>query len=234
MLALLGIAGCAAMEGNSEFIQLENRNDSQRARELNRDGVQHVKQKELAEAEASFKKAIYADVTFGPAHNNMGRVYFHKRNLKLAALAFERAMEFMPERPEPINNLGLTYESAGRLGEAIELYQTAHYLQPHNPEYLGNLYVLEFAGEIVMTSCAPNSENWYLSRVRPPWVEWAEHHLAVSFNQKPASIETDRTPEVADTENRSELLLVPPGEIIPHPMEPPVNSLPLRQPELVK
>ena len=47
-------------------------------------------------AEAALKAALTADVMFGPAHNNLGKVYFHKGELYLAAREFDYAMKLMP------------------------------------------------------------------------------------------------------------------------------------------
>src|SRR3954447_19477678 len=94
-------------------------------------------------AEAALKAALTADVMFGPAHNNLGKIYFHKGELYLAAREFDYAMKLMPNQPEPANNLGLVFEARGRwmgsetrgrLDDAIEAYAKAAALEPDNVE----------------------------------------------------------------------------------------------------
>ena len=89
-------------------------------------------------AEAALKAVLTADVMFGPAHNNLGKVYFHKGELYLAAREFDYAMKLMPNQPEPANNLGLVFETRGRLDDAVSAYGKAAALEPDNVQIMGN------------------------------------------------------------------------------------------------
>ena len=83
--------------------------------------------------------AVIADVTYGPAHNNLGQLYLMQGKLYLAAWEFEYAQKLMPERPEPYYNLGMVFEQADRFDEAIQYYSAAHDMAPENPRFIGNL-----------------------------------------------------------------------------------------------
>src|SRR4029453_19576722 len=89
--------------------------------------------------EAELKSALAADVMCGPAHNNLGKVYYHQHKLYLAAWEFQYAMKLMPNVPEPRNNLGLVFESAGKLDDAVASYDEARGLEPDNVQFIGNL-----------------------------------------------------------------------------------------------
>ena len=56
----------------------------------------------LAKAEIHLKKALVADVTYGPAHNSLGVVYMLQRNYYIAAWEFEYAAKLMPSNTEPM------------------------------------------------------------------------------------------------------------------------------------
>ena len=93
----------------------------------------------IAEAEQCLHQSLLADVSFGPAHNTLGKLYFDQKKFYLAAWEFEYAMKTMPNRAEPVNNLGLVYEMVEQTDEAVVHYQKAVDLEPGNPQYVGNL-----------------------------------------------------------------------------------------------
>jgi tetratricopeptide (TPR) repeat protein len=121
--------------------------DTEKARRLNakaadiicrcHDPCSHSTPCECCEAEQLLKDALTADVTFGPAHNNLGKVYFHQNKHYLAAWEFEYAVKQMPDRYEPLNNLGLVHESVGKLDEAIDYFLQATMLSPRAAQPLG-------------------------------------------------------------------------------------------------
>ncbi len=165
---MLYLAGCSLFRGsNEEIISLSTRLDRNHAIHFNAAGVTHYQAGHLPLALVSFENALSHDATFGPAHNNMGRVFFDKSDLFQAAMSFEKAMQLMPGDPAPINNLGLVFESAGRTVEAIELYQTAHQINPTCAEYLGNLVPHAFAWESG-TNRSANSYANCCSLIRGP------------------------------------------------------------------
>ena len=239
LLATCGLSGCSTFARNTEIVQLDLSQDTQRAMKLTRGGIRHYHNGHVKKAEAEFEKAIAADETYGPAHNNLGLLYFDQRDLYLAAWAFERAAEFMPERAEPVNNLGMTYEAAGRLEQAIEMFYTAHEIEPTNPEYLGNLTRARMRrGDRDEALVFQLRELLFLER-RPDWVAWAEDQLALTLRQEAleadggsANGEDAGEENAIDEDNGTPELLPPtPSDAAPAvPDQPARDQLPSDQP----
>jgi Flp pilus assembly protein TadD len=99
-----------------------------------------IEQHKDKEAEAHLHKAIEADVTFGPAHNNLGLIYYRQGRYYDAAWEFYNTTKLMPYQPDVRNNLGMVLEmDVTKYNEAIDSYEQARKLAPDNPEYLANL-----------------------------------------------------------------------------------------------
>lgn len=139
---------------------------------------------DYAKAERLLNEALVADVTYGPAHNSLGMLYYQQGKLYLAAWEFEYAAKLMPSMPEPYNNLGLVYEKAGKYDEAISYYAMALSHSDGNPEVVGNLVrtrmiVGDRDGEIkdMVSDLALNHPN-------PRWQKWARDQVALTnFHQ---------------------------------------------------
>jgi Flp pilus assembly protein TadD len=156
----------------------EERGDAAKAEQHNAKAVGMLERGDYASAETELKTALAADVMYGPAHNNLGKVYFHQDKFYLAAWEFQYAMKLMPNTPEPRNNLGRGYESAGKLDDAVASYDEAMRLEPDNVQFIGNLArarvrrgdrdddVRELLGKLVMRE------------TRPDWADWARGELA--------------------------------------------------------
>jgi Flp pilus assembly protein TadD len=132
----LFVAGC---QGDGARTTAPAGPDTALARQLNDQAFALIRQEKHDEAEPLLKRAIDADVTFGPARNNLGLVYFKQDKLYPAAWEFQNAIRLMPYQPEARNNLGLVFEAAGKTSEAIESYEKARKMEPDNPEFLANL-----------------------------------------------------------------------------------------------
>jgi tetratricopeptide (TPR) repeat protein len=120
--------------------------DTPQAQALNTRGLEKLNDEQLDAAAELFGEALEADVTYGPAHNNLGKVYLAQKDLHRAALEFQAAIELMPDHAAPVNNLALTWEQAwvadpqvGSLDKAIALYRKAVELDPRSIEYKANL-----------------------------------------------------------------------------------------------
>jgi Flp pilus assembly protein TadD len=154
------------------------RGDAAAAERHNGVAVAMLERGDYAGAEAELRSALASDVMYGPAHNNLGKVYFHQDKLYFAAWEFQYAMKLMPNTPEPRNNLGLVFESAGKLDDAVASYDEAMRLEPDNVQFIGNLArarvrrgdrdeaVRELLGKLV------------LRETRPDWADWARGRLA--------------------------------------------------------
>lgn len=132
-------------------------------------------------AEWHFQQALIADVTFGPAHNNLGQLYFDRGEFYLAAWEFEYAQKLMPLSPEPINNLGLVYEAADRLSDAISLYEQAQEILPDHPEFKSNLSRAKLKRGDPDDEIVELLEQVVWLDPRPDWRDWAEELLQTRY-----------------------------------------------------
>src|SRR5262249_10336119 len=132
LLPLCFVAGCKSSMAHAS-------RDSELARKQNDQAFDLIRREKYDQAEKILKKAIAADVMFGPARNNLGLVFYHQGKLYQAAWEFQNAIRLMPYQPEPRNNLGLVLERAGKLTDAADAYDRARQMEPDNPEYIGNL-----------------------------------------------------------------------------------------------
>jgi len=149
---LLGLAGLAVAEtGCANFltgesprpayrtIQVNPGRDTEAAKEANRAGLDHLAGGRLEQAAEAFERALSADVEFGPAHNNLGKVYYRQEDWYRAAWEFEYAGKLLPRHAEPRNNLGLVLERAGELDRAVNCCRDAVGLEADRIEYRANL-----------------------------------------------------------------------------------------------
>ncbi len=152
--------------------------DENRAREKNDGAIRHLERRNLEKAERLVQESLIADVTYGPAHNTLGRVYFEQGKLYLAAWEFEYARRMMPDQPEPINNLGLVFEAAEKLDIAIAHFEEAHALAPNTPDYLGNLLRAKLKRGDDESDLAPLAQKLVFIETRSDWAHWAREMLA--------------------------------------------------------
>ncbi|MEM8784150.1 MAG: tetratricopeptide repeat protein [Planctomycetota bacterium] len=132
---------------------------------------------DLEIAERLLKEALTDDVAFGPAHNNLGQVYFEQGRYYLAAWEFEYASKLMPYRPEPRNNLGLVLEAVRRYDEAVTQFQAAKDLAPDHPELIGNLARAKYRRGDRGDQLRDLLGEILLKDTRPSWRDWAENRL---------------------------------------------------------
>jgi len=180
-LALCGIAalgGCTGMRNAGDVIRVDSRLGFRNAKQWVEVGARHVQRGEAELGEEAFKNAIRVDNSYGPAHNNLGLVYFQNRDLKRAAEAFDWAMKYMPDRPEPANNLGLAFEAGGKLNDAVDLYRSAHTLAPENSEYLANLVRARIRRGDRGADLHSELQTLKFIEKRPEWTDWVDRNLA--------------------------------------------------------
>ncbi|MFN3193449.1 MAG: tetratricopeptide repeat protein [Aureliella sp.] len=118
----------------------------------------------------------------GPALNNLGLIYYEKRQLPLAAAHFSRATELMPSNPTPMNNLGMAFEAGGKVEDALSCYEQAYVLAPGSPQYLGNLVRLKIRLGLVDDLVIAQLEELAFIEDRPDWIDWVDEQLAIHFN----------------------------------------------------
>lgn len=160
-------------------VRAEPLRDTAAAKRANDEGLAHLDAGELYQAEQAFKRALEADVKFGPAHNNLGKLYFLKRDFYLAAHEFDDAITLMPKAAAPPNNLGLVLLEDGNLDDAIEYFRKAVTLDPATIDYQANLVRTLIQrgdrGEEVITLLRAVAAR----DGRIDWKVWAKHELGL-------------------------------------------------------
>lgn len=207
-----------------ETVQADPHRDTDLAVEKHQRAIRLIERDQLERAEKLLHEALVADVTFGPAHNNLGKLYYQQHKLYLAAWEFEYATRLMPNRAEPLNNLGLVYETVGKINEAVEVFEIAHGIEPQNPEYLGNLCRAR-----LQRGDQDDQTNDLLAELlmvdsRPQWLAWARERLAL-HGDRYAESTPSVTPPLSQPTQPDNTLLAP--EELPFPTpSPAVPPLP--------
>lgn len=174
----------AVKDPDYRTIQAEPLRDTDAAIKANAQGLGHLDAGELFQAEQAFKRALEADVDFGPAHNNLGKIYFLKRDYYRAAHEFDNAIKLMPKAAAPHNNVGLTLLEAGELDDAVDYFRKAMTLAPGEIQYQANLV------RTLVERGDRTEEVMTLLRVvavhdeRVSWRVWASHQIA-AFESPP-------------------------------------------------
>ena len=164
--------------------------DTELSKKENEKALHLLDEGKLDEAESHLKRALEADVMYGPAHNNLGLVYYHQGKLYPAAWEFQSAIKLMPYQPEPRNNLGLVFEKAGKITSAAEAYEKARQMEPDNPEYLANLARAKVRRGDRDVETKKLLEELVMKDSRPQWSQWARVNLLRMGN--PATQPTTR------------------------------------------
>ena len=162
-----------------ETLATDPRRDTETARRLNAEATELLERGQLERAEKVLKKALAADIFSGPAHNNLGAVYYRQEKHYLAAWEFQYAAKLMAACAQPRNNLGMVFEAVGRLDDATAWYEQAMEVEPDNIEIVGNL-----ARILVRTDHKDERTRKLLAEIalrdsRPEWSEWARERLAL-------------------------------------------------------
>lgn len=180
---LLWVPGCALWKhgevADYRTIEASPHHDTDTARQKNERALHLLEKGHLDHAERALQEALIADVTFAPAHNNLGQLYFQQGKMYLAAWEFEYAKQLMDHRPEPYNNLGLVFETVGRIAQSIEMYEIAYGMQPQNPDYIGNLARARLRRGDSDPAIAHLLDELRFYDTRPDWVAWANEQLAI-------------------------------------------------------
>lgn len=177
--------GCSAAKRNREptdyqTLSKDPRRDADAARQMNAVGMDHLAKGEHVEAERAFRDALKADITFGPAHNNLGKAYFHQGKLYLAAWEFQYAVKLMPSQPEPKNNLGMVFEAVGKLDDAVTWYGKAAADGPDDARVSSNLTRARIRRGDGGPEVRALLEQVVRHDDRPEWVAWAKEKLALT------------------------------------------------------
>ncbi|HEX4793463.1 MAG TPA: tetratricopeptide repeat protein [Humisphaera sp.] len=174
---ILSLSGCQPAN-QTVHLTSDAARDAAAARERTDKAFDLIQRGRFAEAQPLLLEATHLDANYGPAHNNLGLVYYHDTRLYEAAWEFQTAIKLMPRQPQPHNNLGLVMESAGKLDEAEKSFVTANALEPDNPEYAGNLARLRVRQGKHDEETRKLLELLVMKDRRPDWVDWAKFNLS--------------------------------------------------------
>ena len=181
VIAACVAGGCANQPTNStggpyRTIRVEPQRDTEAAKRLNQVGLDHMAKGDLDKAVESFGRALEADVEFGPAHNNLGKAYFKKREWYQAAWEFEYARKLLPRHAEPANNLGLVMEEVGEFDKAVNSYREAVALDPLI-DYRANLVRAMIRRGDRTEEVRDLLQQVAAEDTRPTWQAWARQQL---------------------------------------------------------
>ncbi len=189
LMACAALAGCAQSQRSPrrayQTIPANPGRDADRADRDNAQAVDFIEKGDVDKAEAALKRALAADVSHGPAHNNLGTVHLQRGKYYLAAWEFQYATKLMPTQPQPRNNLGLLYERVGRLDDAVAWYGKALDLEPDNPLFLGNSARARIRRGDVGQEVRDLLTKLIEVDVRPEWVAWAQQQLLLTRPKQP-------------------------------------------------
>jgi Flp pilus assembly protein TadD len=181
---LLPAGGCAnrrtvtADDGEYRTVRIEPGRDTDAARRADARGLEALDRGDLDEAEEHFKAALQADVTYGPAHNNLGKVHFQREDWYAAAVEFDNAIKLLPRHAEPRNNLGLVYDRDAQHDKAVNYFRQAVGIDPDNVEYRANL-VRSLIKRGERTAEVAGLLRYVIEHdARADWVVWAGQQLA--------------------------------------------------------
>ena len=183
IITVVFFTGCQTQHGSETAMGYETlkdppNRDTSLARAHNATALQQMNDGNFEGAEKELKDALAADMFFGPAHNNLGTVYFNQKKFYLAAWEFQYAVKLMPGQVEPLNNLGLVFEKVGRLNDAEQWYDKALSLKPESPEVIGNLARVHIRENRKDEKTLDLLSKIVMKDSRPEWIAWARQQLA--------------------------------------------------------
>jgi Tfp pilus assembly protein PilF len=190
VVAALALGGCASSslqnDNAYETVGEAPNREPAKAERLTRRAKTKIKKGEYGKAEDLLKQALEADVTYGPAHNSLGKAYYHQNKLYKAAWEFQYAIKLMPDQAIPKNNLGLALEAAGKLKQAVDHYEKARALAPDNPKLLGNLTRAKLKLGQQDKQVQKLLQELISKDNRPRWVKWAREQLMLLERSDPS------------------------------------------------
>ncbi|QDU34569.1 Photosystem I assembly protein Ycf3 [Poriferisphaera corsica] len=152
---------------------------AQKAADLNSSAVNYIEQNNLNRAEQLLKEALTEDMTYAPAHNNLGLVYYRLHQYYTAAWEFEYAAKLMDNAAEPLNNLGMVYEAVGQYKKAHDYYKQAYQADSENVQVIANFARNHVRQGLRNDQLRDLLEEIVLRDDRNEWVAWAREQRAV-------------------------------------------------------
>jgi Flp pilus assembly protein TadD len=99
-------------------------------------GILFARQQQLDSAQAAYERALLDDVTFAPAHRELGRIRLAAADTTAALNEFGQAVSLVPDDPVVMYELAVLSLAAGRPDSVLLLLQRAtqaepFFVQPH-------------------------------------------------------------------------------------------------------
>jgi len=177
VVLVAAMSGCAGARPQGPYAPLsEGARDSLKAQKLTQEAAEIINTNP-ARAEALLREALTADLYHGPAHNNLGIVYFAQGQLYSAASEFEFARKLLPGHPDPRVNLALTLERAGRTDDALASYTSALEVYPDHLPSLQGLVRLQIKSGKADHRTLPALAEIALRGESEAWRSWARLEL---------------------------------------------------------
>ncbi len=121
--------------------------DSGSANVLMRDGVQAMREQNLARAEEVFTALIELDPDFAEAWNKRATVRYHRGDYEGALSDVKKTLSLEPRHFGAMSGLGLIYDARDNLDGARKAYKRALELNPHQRSIARRLEQLEDEAE---------------------------------------------------------------------------------------
>jgi beta-lactamase regulating signal transducer with metallopeptidase domain/Tfp pilus assembly protein PilF len=109
----------------SNYNKKPSRTDKMEAENLSADGWKLWAERNLAEAEDKFTKAVEKDPANANAWNGLGWAQQNQGKTENAKYSFEKCLELEPRQPAALNGLGWIAKSNGQIDDAIKYWEKA-------------------------------------------------------------------------------------------------------------
>jgi tetratricopeptide (TPR) repeat protein len=109
---------------------------------LNKIGIANHQMLQLDLARKNYERAVKLSPKYAEAINNLGTVYYAKKNYRRAVSYYKRALKLTPDSASVYSNLGTAYFARKKYKEASEAYATALRLDPQVFEHRSSYGVL--------------------------------------------------------------------------------------------
>jgi len=83
------------------------------------------------EARRDYLRALQLRPDYPEALNNLGAIYYAKKNYGKALKYYQRALRYDPKSAPIYSNLGTAYFARGKVNEGIQAYRNAFAIDPH-------------------------------------------------------------------------------------------------------
>ncbi|MFZ6745699.1 tetratricopeptide repeat protein [Undibacterium sp. JH2W] len=120
----------APQEKTVQAVEIKTAESGQLAANLKAQGDALLKQGKPGEAQHCYEQAISVDPNDATTYNQLGDLYYERRELKVAETYYRQAVTLQPGFVNALLNLGLTLDESGQLPEAESCYRQIIVIKP--------------------------------------------------------------------------------------------------------